>query len=68
MRYILVIMIGLLSTTVSAGDCVNGSCAVKALRATKNVVTHPLKSTKKVVQSTRNGLRRVGSGLRNLGR
>jgi hypothetical protein len=68
MRYIIMILLGLVATSVMAGDCVNGSCAVKALRTTKTVVTHPLKSTKKVVQSTRNGVRRVGSSLRNLGR
>jgi hypothetical protein len=68
MRYILVVALALACGTVNAGDCVNGTCGLrnKVVTTTKEVVRVPVQVTKKTVELTRNGLRRVGSKVRSV--
>lgn len=68
MRYILVVAFALACGSVNAGDCANGTCGLRSrvVTATKEVVRVPVEVTKKTVEVTRNGLRRVGSRVRSV--
>lgn len=68
MRYVLVVAFALVCGSANAGDCVNGTCGLRSrvVTTTKEVVRVPVEVTKKTVETTRNGLRRVGSRVRSV--
>ena len=69
MKNVLFAMVLMLSGSVAfGGDCANGVCGLpgRVVTATKEVVRVPVQATRKTVEVARNGVRRVGSRVRNV--
>jgi len=68
MKYILMIMLMCAASSSFAGECVNGSCSLRNRTANvvREVISVPVRVTKKTVQATRNVGRRTVSTVRNI--
>lgn len=69
MKNVLFAMVLVLSGSVAfGGECANGLCRLpsRVVTATKEVVRVPVQVTRKTVETARNGVRRVGSRVRNV--
>lgn len=69
MKYALVIVLALCSSSLMAGECVGGTCGVRSrvVNVTREVVSVPVEVTRKTVEVTRLGLRRLGNRVRCVG-